>query len=351
MGHSIPLKKLSEMQALGHKIILLIGDFTAMIGDPTDKSAVRKQLTREEVLENCKLYKKQAEKFLKFDGENPAELKFNSTWLAPLSFSDIVDLASHFTVQQMVERDMFEKRIKENKPVYLHEFLYPLMQGYDSVAMDVDAEIGGNDQLFNMMAGRNLLHDLKGKDKFVLMVKLLADTNGKKMGKTEGNIVSFLDNEFEVFGKIMSWTDAMIVSGFELVAFADKEEIDIVKKELEEGVNPRDIKIRLAKKVVELYHNKEAADRAEQNFIETFSKGGVSDDALEIFVKEDLILADVIVENKITESKSEYRRLVKEGAVSDTESGQKISDPNFVIKKDLVVKVGKRRFLKIKIKK
>jgi tyrosyl-tRNA synthetase len=172
MGHLIWLRKLAELQALGHRVIMLIGDFTAMIGDPTDKSATRKKLTRDEVLANCKLYKKQASRFLRFDGTNPAELLFNSAWLAKMSFSDVVELSSHFTVQQMAERDMFETRMKEGKPVYLHEFLYPLMQGYDSVAMDVDLEIGGNDQTFNMLAGRTLMKEMQAKEKCVLTLKL-----------------------------------------------------------------------------------------------------------------------------------------------------------------------------------
>jgi tyrosyl-tRNA synthetase len=180
IGHGITMLKLRQLQDLGHKVIMLIGDFTGMIGDPTDKSAARQKLTREQVLENCKEYKKQAERILNFGGENSVEVKFNSEWLKKMSFEEVIELSSHFTVQRMLERDMFEKRMKEEKPIYLHEFLYPLMQGYDSVAMDVDGEVGGNDQTFNMLAGRTLMKEIKHKEKFVIATKLLADETGKK---------------------------------------------------------------------------------------------------------------------------------------------------------------------------
>ncbi len=175
IGHGITMLKLRQFQDLGHKIIMLIGDFTAMIGDPTDKSAARTRLTREEVLENCKKYQEQASSILNFSGENPVEVKYNNDWLGKMNFADVLELSSHFTVQQILERDMFEKRVTEEKPIFLHEFLYPLMQGYDSVAMNVDGEVGGNDQTFNMLAGRTLMKEIQHKEKFVLTVKLLAD--------------------------------------------------------------------------------------------------------------------------------------------------------------------------------
>ena len=188
IGHGITMMKLRQFQDLGHKVIMLIGDFTGMIGDPTDKGAARKKLTHAEVLENCQEYQKQASAILNFVGENPAELKYNSEWLGKLNLSDLLDLTAHFTVDRLMERDMFEKRKEEGKPIYLHEFLYPVMQAYDSVAMEVDGEVGGNDQTFNMLAGRDLMKDLQGKEKFVLTMKLLVDSTGKKMGKSEGTI-------------------------------------------------------------------------------------------------------------------------------------------------------------------
>lgn len=349
LGHAIPLKKLGELQKMGHKIIMLIGSFTAMIGDPTDKSATRKQLTKEQVLENCKLYKKQAEVFLTFSGDNPAELKFNGDWLEKMSFADVVDLASHFTVQQMIERDMFEKRLAENKPIYLHEFLYPLMQGYDSVAMDVDGEIGGNDQTFNMLAGRNLIKEIKNKEKFVITTKLLVDTTGKKMGKSEGNMISLLDNEYDKFGKVMSWTDGMIPMAFELCTNVPMAEVQKMVEGMKNGLNPRDVKIRLAKEIVAFYHGQELADKAEKNFLDTFSKGGVSEDAEKIEVEKDSQLMDIITSKNIIASKSEFRRLIQDGAVSIVD-GEKITDPNFKISQDCIIKVGKRKFLDIKVK-
>ncbi len=183
IGHAIAIRKLAELQRMGHEVILLIGDFTAMIGDPTDKSATRKQLTHEEVLANCKNYQSQASAFLQFDGENPAKLMFNNNWLGKMSFAEVVELASHFTVQQMLERDMFEKRMNEQKPIGIHEFMYPLMQGYDSVAMDVNLEIGGNDQTFNMLAGRTLMREMKGEEKLVLTTKLLVRFDWQKDGE------------------------------------------------------------------------------------------------------------------------------------------------------------------------
>ena len=301
MGHAIPIRKLGEFQKLGHEVILLIGDFTAMIGDPSDKTATRKQLTRQQVLNNCKLYKKQASKFLKF-GFGGAKLKYNSKWLSKMNFSDVISLASKMTVQQMLERDMFQKRIKENKPIYLHEFLYPLMQGYDSVKMDVDGEIGGNDQTFNMLAGRNLMKEIAGKEKFVITLKLLEDTSGKKMGKTDGNAISMADDEFEMFGKVMSWTDGMILPSFEICTDVSVEDIEKYKKDLENGVNPRDIKIILAKEIIKVYYNQEKADKAEKNFIETFQKGGLPENIEEIKTENGKLLIDVLAEKKIVVS-------------------------------------------------
>ncbi len=349
MGHAIPLMKLSALQKMGHHIILLMGDFTAMIGDPTDKGAARKRLTRKEVLENLKSYKKQAETFLSFKGANAAEIRFNSKWLSKMSFSDVVDLASHTTVQQMLERDMFEKRMVEKKPIYLHEFLYPLMQGYDSVAMGVDVEIGGNDQTFNMLAGRDLARTINNKEKFVVAVKLLADPSGKKMGKSEGNMITLQDSAKDMFGKIMSWPDGMIIPGLELCTNVSNEEIEKEKKYLASGANPRDAKVRLALTVATLYYGKEEAERAQAAFSSAFSSGAMPVDAPEAKVIKGALLADVLVENKIVASKTEFRRLVGEKAVKDVATGKVIETHDFKLETDLDVKVGKMRFIKIRI--
>lgn len=348
MGHTIPIRKLAEFQKLGHEIILLIGDFTAMIGDPTDKTAARQPLTREQVLNNCKLYKKQASKFLKF-GIFGAKLKYNSKWLAKLSFSDLIKLASNITYSQTIKRSMFQERLKNDKDIYLNEFMYPLMQGYDSVVMDVDGEIGGNDQLFNMLVGRDLLKKLKNKEKFVMTMKLLEDVSGKKMGKTEGNMISMSDNEFEIFGKVMSWTDGMILNGFEICTDVIMEDIEKYKKDLESGINPRDIKIILAKEIVKIYHSEEKANKAEQDFIKTFQKGGLPENLEEIKTKNGKLLSELLVENKIVSSKSDFRRLVMEGAVSNAISSDKITDVNYKIYNNITFKIGKKRFIKISL--
>ena len=349
IGHAIQLMKLREFQNLGHKIILLIGDFTGMIGDPTDKTEARNKLTAEEVLENSKLYKAQAETFLAFDGENPAKIKYNSEWLGKMNFADVLELASHMTVDQMLKRDMFDKRMEAGKPIFIHEFLYPLLQGYDSVAMDVDGEIGGNDQLFNMLAGRTLMKQLKDKEKFVLTLKLLEDPNGRKMGKSEGNMITLQDSPVDMFGKIMSWTDGMILLGFELCTYKTKEEINAFKEALDRGDNPRDIKVALAKSVVAIYHSEEEADKAEENFVNTFKEGGISLDTKEAVVSSGTILSEVLVKEKLVESKNELRRLVESGAVTNMTLNNKIESIDHVINENTDIKVGKRRFIKIEV--
>lgn len=349
IGHAISLKKLKEFQDLGHQVILLIGDFTAMIGDPTDKSATRKQLTRKEVLNNCRLYKKQAATFLSF-GWRGAKLKYNSRWLAKMNFADVLNLASKMTVEQMSKRDMFKKRNEDGKSVYIHEFMYPLMQGYDSVAMKVDGEIGGNDQTFNMLTGRDLVKEINGKEKFVITTKLLVDPNGKKMGKTEGNMITLNDSPAEMFGKVMSWTDGMILSGFELCTYVPVEEIEKIKQQILAGVNPRDIKVRLAKEIVTIYHSKEEALKAEEDFVKTFKEGGLPEKIDEISTISGEMLSELSVKAGLVKSKGEFRRLVLEGAVSNQETNEKISDPNWKVVSTNIFKIGKRRFLKVIIK-
>ncbi len=350
LGHAIILKKLKEFQDLGHQVVLLIGDFTAMIGDPTDKTATRKQLTRKEVLRNAKLYKGQASNFLSFSGRNKVKIKHNSKWFAKMGFGEVLELASKMTVEQMLKRDMFDKRIKEGKPVYIHEFLYPLMQGYDSVVMDVDGEIGGNDQTFNMLAGRALMKQLKNKEKFVVTAKLLEDKDGKKMGKTEGNMVSLIDGPQEMFGKIMSWSDGMISSGFELCTFVSMEEIKEIEESIKkESVNPRDIKMKLAIEIIKIYYGEKEAEKAKQGFIETFQKKGTPDDMKEVSVESGATLMDVVVKEGLVISNTDFRRLIKNGAIKK-ESGEKINIEDYKIENSTVFKIGKRRFLKINVR-
>jgi tyrosyl-tRNA synthetase len=342
IGHGITMLKLRQFQDLGHKIIMLIGDFTGMIGDPTDKTSARQKLTRKQVLENCKNYKKQAAAVLNFSGKNPVQVKFNSKWLAKMSFADVVELSSHFTVQRMMERDMFENRIKEEKPIYLHEFLYPLMQGYDSVAMDVDGEIGGNDQTFNMLAGRTLMKDLKNKEKFVLTTKLLVDSSGKKMGKTEGNMVAFADKPEDMFGKVMSWTDGMIAHGFELCTTLPMVEIQKLQAE---NANPRDLKMRLAYEVVKTFLGEKYAKIASDHFSKVFQEKAKPQDIPELKPSA-LDVITVLVESHICKSKSEARQVVGQGGVKIND--EKVSAIDAQVKPGDIVQKGSRFFVKIK---
>ena len=342
IGHGITMLKLRQFQDLGHKIIMLIGDFTGMIGDPTDKTSARQKLTRKQVLENCKNYKKQAAAVLNFSGKNPVQVKFNSKWLAKMSFADVVELSSHFTVQRMMERDMFENRMKEEKPIYLHEFLYPLMQGYDSVAMDVDGEIGGNDQTFNMLAGRTLMKDLKNKEKFVLTTKLLVDSSGKKMGKTEGNMVAFADKPEDMFGKVMSWTDGMIAHGFELCTTLPMVEIQKLQAE---NANPRDLKMRLAYEVVKTFLGEKYAKIASDHFSKVFQEKAKPQDIPELKPSA-LDIITVLVESNICKSKSEARQVVGQGGVKIND--EKVTAIDAQVKPGDIIQKGSRFFVKIK---
>lgn len=351
LGHAIPLRKLGEFQKLGHQVIFLIGDMTAMIGDPTDKTAARKKLTRKEVLDNARLYRQQAERFISFTGANKAIMRYNSEWLDKMNFGDVLELASNMTVDQMLKRDMFDVRMREGKPIYIHEFMYPLMQGYDSVAMDVDGEIGGNDQTFNMLAGRDLMKSMKGKEKFVIGMKLLTDPTGKKMGKTEGNIISLDQNAEDMFGRVMSWPDELIIPGFEICTEVGAEEIAQVKANLETGGNPRDAKVKLAKAIVTLFHDAKSADTAEASFVNTFKKGELPEDVKDVSVSAGTKLVDILLSEKIIESKSEFRRLIEGKGVSEVGNGDpKIEDTEFKIERDISLRIGKKRFIKIKIK-
>ena len=347
IGHSIQLRKLRHFQDLGHKIIFLVGDFTARIGDPTDKTAARKQLTEKEIKSNLKLYKKQAGKFISFSGKNAAVIKFNNDWLGKMKFADVLSLASHMTVDQMLKRDMFARRMEEEKPIYIHEFMYPLMQGYDSVAMDIDGEVGGNDQLFNMLAGRTLLKALKNKEKFVITTKLLEDNTGKKMGKSEGNMVSLIDAPTDMYGKIMSWTDGLILPGFELCTDYTPSQIAVIAEELKSGINPRDIKMRLAFEIVKTCTSQKEAQHAEELFIQTFQKKELPTEAQEM-KRNEKILQVLLVEQGIVSSNSELKRLADAGAVTFLDESKTLSYEDVKkIPETGTYKIGKNKFVKI----
>lgn len=347
LGHTIQLRKLRHFQDLGHTIIFLVGDFTARIGDPTDKTATRKQLTEKEIKQNLRLYKKQAEKFIRFSGKNAAQIKFNNDWLGKMKFAEVLSLASNMTVDQMLKRDMFARRMEEEKPIYLHEFFYPLMQGYDSVMMNVDGEVGGNDQLFNMMAGRTLLKQLKNKEKFVITTKLLEDSSGKKMGKTEGNMVSLIDTPEDVYGKIMSWADGLIVPAFELCTDYSMTQVAAIEKTLASGENPRDSKMQLAYEIVQSCFDQKTAQKAQDAFIATFQKKESSEITIEYRIAG-RSLEQILLDEKVAESKSKIKQLVISGAISNFESGEKITLES--VKQQAVsgvYKVGKSRIFRL----
>jgi tyrosyl-tRNA synthetase len=349
LGHMISLRKLGQFQKLGHEAIMLIGDFTGMIGDPTDKLATRKKLTREEVLKNSENYKKMASKFLDFSGENPAKILYNSAWSDKLTFRDLIEMASNFTVQQMMARDMFQKRLDDKKPVFLHEFLYPLAQAYDSVAMGVDLEIGGNDQTFNMLCGRELMRALKNKDKSVLTLKLLTDSEGKKMGKSEGNMVELNDAPDQMFGKIMSWPDELILPGLELLTDVSMEEIGKIESEMKSNkLNPKDAKVKLAKEVIAICYDKKSADAAEKEFVKIFKEKENPSEIEEIKLKEgDMEIVEAIFLAGLAGSKSEAKRLITQGSIKIDNILENNWKKTLKIKKGQVFQAGKRKFKKI----
>lgn len=326
IGHSVGMRKLEDFRKLGHHVIFLIGDFTARIGDPTDKTATRQMLTKEQVEENMKKYVEQASHIIDMNNEeNPVEIMYNSQWHEKLMFGELINLASEFTVQQMLKRDMFQKRLEANKPIHLNEFLYPLMQGYDSVMMDIDVEVGGNDQLFNMLAGRDMVFNHLHKEKIVLAGKLLEDPNGDKMGKSTGNMIRMDDKPEDIYGKVMSFTDGMILIGFEILTDASLEELDIYKKRLEAGENPIGLKKELALKVTEAITSKEEALKAQQYFEEVYQQKIDSVVIPEIAINtENISIVDLLVQVNFADSKSSARRLVEQGAVKIND--EKISD-------------------------
>jgi tyrosyl-tRNA synthetase len=349
LGHMISLRKLGQFQKLGQEAIMLIGDFTGMIGDPTDKLATRRKLTREEVLKNSENYKKMASKFLNFSGDNPAKILYNSEWSDRLTFRDLIELASNFTVGQMLARDMFQKRLDENKPIFLHEFLYPLAQAYDSVAMDVDLEIGGNDQTFNMLCGRELMKALKNKDKSVLTLKLLTDSEGKKMGKSEGNMVELNDKPTEMFGKIMSWPDELILPGLELLTDVPMEEIDKIGGQMNSGkLNPKDVKIELAKEVIAICYDKDAAADAEKEFAKVFKEKETPSEIEEVKLKEgDMEIIEAVFSAGLAASKSEAKRLITQGSIKINNIIENDWRKIIKIKRGQIFQSGRRKFKKI----
>lgn len=364
LGHAVVLNKIRQFQYLNHKEIFLIGDFTGMIGDPSGKSETRKEQTREEVLANAREYKKQASKIVNFGGSNPAELKYNSEWLSKLTFLDFLEIATKLTLAQLLKRDMFQERTKARKDIYLHEFLYPVMQGYDSVLMDVDLEIGGSDQLFNMLVGRDLLKKMKNKEKFVLTMQLLTVAQGKKMGKTEGNAITIASLPEELYGQVMNMPDSAIVPCFEMITDIPMLAVQQMQQKLDrEEVSPMELKKKLAWTLVKQYNDQKSADYAQEVFEKKYqsasrqkSRGDgrtsdflkhLSEVAEEITLDKKVPLVNLITANLVGVSRSQAKRLIAQRAVQI--NGKTITNPIFtyVPNKGDIIQIGKHKILKI----
>lgn len=352
IGHLVGLRKLRQWQELGHEVIFLIGDFTGMIGDPTGKDTTRKVLTQEQVLENAKTYKEQASKILRFDGKNPALIKYNSEWLAKMSAIEFIELSRNLSIQQVMERDMFQKRFENNMDVAMNEFLYPVMQGYDSVAMDVDIEVGGTDQMFNMMMGRKLMRNIKKKEKFVMTTPILADETGKKIGKTEGNAIAFNDNPADFYRKIMALGDDVITKGLEYLTDVPMNEITEIKKKLDSGENPINSKKKLAFEITKQLHGEQEALSAADAFGKTVQNKETPAEmqSVDVVFSEGRFASDLLTASGLVTSNSEAKRVIEQGGM--TIDNRKITDPKEIMNfKDgmvLVIKKG-NQFKKVKI--
>lgn len=344
IGHMVGLRKHRQWQDLGHEVIFLVGDGTGQAGDPTGKKKTREKFfTREELRENAKDYLTQASKIVRFDGPNPIKIMYNGDWLNKLNLVDILNIAQHFSVQQLIERDMFQERLKAGESINLREFLYPLLQGYDSVAMDVDLELGGSDQTFNMLCGRTLMRTMKNKEKFVMTTPLLSDSKGIKIGKSEGNVIGLTDQPGELFGKIMSLGDDAIIPMFTLLTAVSTEEIE--KFNLKKDA--MNLKKRVASLLVEQLYDDKKSEAAAKGFENTFQKKEIPTDMEEI--SESGPLGAILVSKKIVASMSEWRRLIDEGAVKklSEKKEEKITDFKIAAAPG-VYKIGKHRFIKIK---
>ena len=345
VGHGVVLRKLRHFQDLGHQSILVIGDFTAMIGDPSGRNKTRPQLTLEETKVNAESYINQAGQILDLE---KLEIVYNSDWLNKMDFSDVIKLSSHYTVARMLERDDFTKRYQSETPISIHEFMYPLAQGMDSVHLNADIELGGTDQKFNLLVGRDLQKEYNQEPQCVLTLPLLEGTDGQdKMSKSYGNDIGLTDSPQEMYGKTMSITDEMIVKYFRLAADASDDVLVKIESNLSDSsYNPRDAKRLLARSLVELYYDSDSALKAEDHFNEVIVNKSIPDDIPEFQIEYETSLVDAVFLSKVVASKSEVRRLVKQGAVSV--DGKKIDDASFSLRSGQVIKIGKRRFLKIK---
>lgn len=345
IGHMVVIKKLQQFQRAGHHVMLLFGNFTGQIGDPTGKLDARAPKTQQELENNANKYLEQAGKVL---DTSKVEVMWNADWLSKLNFADVIQLAKNFSVQQMLERDMFQKRIQADKPIYMHEFFYPLMQGYDSVPMEADVELGGTDQTFNLLAGRTIQKAYGQNPQNIITVPLLVGTDGsEKMGKSTNNYIGVQESPKDIYGKTMSVPDQLLIDYFTLATDITEEEIKEIQKALQEGENPRNIKMRLARELVTQYHSETDAQKAEQEFIEIFKKGGLPDDIPEITIPEKSKTIIDLVSESFNLSKSETRRLIQQGAVKiDNEKHEDI-ESEIDLTNETLIQVGKRKFIKI----
>ncbi|MDI6601150.1 MAG: tyrosine--tRNA ligase [Thermoanaerobacteraceae bacterium] len=353
LGHTVILRKLRQFQDLGHEVTLLIGDFTSLIGDPTGRSETRKPMTREQIMENAKTYQEQAFKIL---DHQKTIIRYNSEWLSKLNFEDVLKLASKYTVARMLERDDFEKRFKSNTPIYIHEFMYPLMQGYDSVALGCDIEFGGTDQKFNILMGRMLQKEYgMAEGQIAILMPILEGIDGvKKMSKSLGNYIGIDEDPNNIYGKVMSIPDELIIRYYNLVTDVHPDRIEEIKAEMEKGsLNPRDAKMALAREIVSLYYGSDKALEAEENFKTIFQKNEIPEDIEEIAVESSILidgrvwLPKLLTAVGLTSTNSEARRMIEQGAFRM--NGERVvdADGDVEVKSGDILQVGKRKFVRI----
>ena len=347
LGHTVLINKMRQLQDLGHNVVFLIGDFTALIGDPTGKSATRPPLSTQEIEQNAVTYKEQVFKIL---DESKTSVRFNSEWMDGLDSAGMIKLAAQHTVARMLERDDFKKRYQNNQSIAVHEFLYPLVQGYDSVALEADIELGGTDQKFNLLVGRELQKNAGKSQQSIITMPLLEGLDGvKKMSKSLDNYIGITDTPYEMFGKLMSISDELMWRYFELLSFRSLEEIEQLKVEVSDGKNPRDVKFLLCEEIITRFHDAAAAESAQADFIQRFQKNAIPDDMPEYSVDltSGVLIANLAKDAGVCASTSEAMRMVKQGAVKI--DGEKVSDLRLLMMSDkaFVLQVGKRKFIKI----
>jgi tyrosyl-tRNA synthetase len=347
LGRSIPLLKLRDFQKLGHIVVFIVGDFTGIIGDTSDKDAERPMLTKEIIDENQKTYFEQVGKIIDL---SKAEFHHNSDWLEKLTYREIGEQADCFSVSDFVARENIAKRLEEGKRVSLREVLYPLMQGYDSVAIKADIELGGNDQRFNLLAGRKLQEKYGQEPQSIIMGPLIEGLDGRKMSSSWGNTINVSSEPNDMYGKIMSMIDAQILTYFNLCTRVPLEEIKEMSNKLESGeLHPKDAKMKLAREIVRFYHGEEASNKAEESFVKIFLEKGVPVDVLVVQEKINTLFVDILLSNKLIESKTEWRRLIEEGAVTNALTSEKLEKIDESLKNSITLKVGKRRFIRIEV--